>query len=61
MKEGIVTKTIAQETLNFFTALSNLMVPSKTLQAQTLLEQKLLPLWNTEFTELGTSIKKMGI
>ena len=56
MKEGIVTKSIAQETLNFLKTLSNLMVSAKTFQAEALLEQKLLPLWNTQFTELGTSI-----
>ena len=61
MKEGIVSKSVAQETLNFLTALSNLMVPSETLQAQTLFEKKLLPFWNTQLTELGTSIQKMGI
>ena len=61
MKEGIVTKPIAQETLDFLTTFSNLMITSKALQAQALLEKKLFPLWNTQFTELGASIQKMGI
>ena len=61
MKEGIVTKSIAQETLNLFKTFSYLMVSAKTFQAETLLEQKLLPFWNTQFTELGASIQEMGI
>ena len=56
-----MTKSIAQETLHFLTTLSNLMVSSETSQAEALLEQKLLPLWNTQFTELGASIQEMGI
>ena len=56
MKEGIVTKSIAQETLNFLKTLSNLMVSAKASQTETLLEQELLPFWYTQFTELGTSI-----
>ena len=61
MKEGIMTKSIAQETLHFLTTLSNLMVSSETSQAKALLEQKLLPFWYTQFTELWASIQKMGI
>ena len=47
MKEGIVTKSIAQETLDLLTTLSNLMVSAEAFQAETLLELKLFPLWNT--------------
>ena len=61
MKEGIVTKSIAQETLDLFKTFSYLMVSSETFQAEALLEQKLLPLWNTQFTELGASIQEMGV
>ena len=56
-----MTKYIAQETLHFLTTLSNLMVSSETFQAEALLEQKLLPFWNTQFTELGASIQEMGV
>ena len=56
MKEGIVTKSIAQKTLDFLPAFPNLMVSAKTFQAEALLKQKLLPFWYTQFTEFGTSV-----
>ena len=61
MKEGIMTKSIAQETLNLFSTFPNLVVPAETFQAEALLEQKLLPFWNTQLTELGASVQEMGI
>ena len=56
-----MTKAITQKALNFLTTFSNLMVAAKAFQAETLLEQKLLPFWHSQLAEHGTSIQKMSI
>ena len=61
MKEGIVTKAITQKALDLFTTFTNLMIAAKAFQAETLLEQKLLPFWHSQLAEHGTSIQKMCI
>ena len=48
---------ITQEALNLFMTFTNLMFMAKTLEAETLLEQKLLPFLNTQLTELWASIE----
>ena len=48
MKEGVMTKSITQEALNFLSTFSNLVIPTKTLQAEPLLEKKLLPFCNSQ-------------
>ena len=48
MKEGVMTKSITQEALNFLSTFSNLVVPTKTFETEPLFEEELLPFRNSQ-------------
>ena len=56
-----MTKSITQEALNFLSTFSNLVVPTKTFETESLLKEKLFPFRDSQRAESGASIQKMCI